>query len=483
MNRRKFLRQSSCAAITAATVAASINKLGEINALAQGGSGYKALVCVFLSGGNDSNNAIVPFRDADGYTQYNAVRGVSGLALPQSALIGPLTPTSLGGRQFGMHPNLSPEAFNAGQAPGLKGIWDAGKMAVLCNVGNLVQPITKAQYIANVGRPYSLFSHSDQVAQQQASQSTIPSITGWGGRVSDALNGINGTAPLPMVTSIAGTSLFTAGQLTKPLAIGDSNTPLTNVLRQIITSDVSNTRKTAFDSIRNTLDSSLLVNSSNETFAQALLASAALNSNSPNTFPATVIATSIGRQLQQVAKVIKLQATLGLSRQIFFVSLGGFDNHTNQTGTNPTLPAGGGANSGNQGNLYLQLSQAIRAFYDEMVLQNQSDNVTSFTLSDFTRTFQPAGSGAGTVGSDHAWGGHHFIIGGSVRGGNFYGTFPTQTLGGPDDTDARGRWIPTTSIDQYAATLAQWFGLPAAQLSTVFPFLSRFPSSNLGFMI
>jgi uncharacterized protein (DUF1501 family) len=487
MNRRKFLRQSGCAAITAATMAASISKLGQINALAQGGNGYKALVCIFMSGGSDGNNMIVPFNNADGYTEYNNVRGASGLALPQSALIGPLTPASLGGRQFGFHPNLSPEIATPAQVPGLKDLWDAGKMAVVCNVGNLVQPITKAQYIAGVGRPYSLFSHSDQVAQQQSSQSTVQSQTGWAGRISDTLNGINGGALLPMVTSIAGTSLFTAGQLTRALAISDSATPLPNVLRLIMTGSAAEqtARRAAFDQLRAIDSDSYLVKGANETYAQALTAAMALSANP--TIATTFPNTSIGRQLLQIARLIKLQSSLGLSRQIFYAQLGGFDTHSNQTGSSPTMPAGGGAASGNQGNLFLQLSQAMRAFYNEMEAQNMADNVTQFTLSDFGRTFQPAGSGAAVVGSDHAWGNHLMVVGGAVRGGDFYGTYPTLQLGGPTDTDIgtspRGRWIPTTSIDQYAATLGQWFGLSAPQTSAVFPFLSRFASSNLGFMI
>ena len=168
--------------------------------------------------------------------------------------------------------------------------------------------------------------------------------------------------------------------------------------------------------------------------------------------------------------------------KIFFCSLGGFDTHTQQTGSSPTSTAGGAAGSGNQGSLLFQLSTAMRAFYDETVAQNIQNNVVTFTLSDFGRTFQPSGSGSGTVGSDHAWGNHAFIMGGAIHGGDFYGKYPTLALGGPDDTDNRGRWIPTTSIDQYAATLAAWYGLAQSDLPTVFPFLSRFSSSNLGFL-
>ena len=482
MNRRKFLRQTGCAAVTAAAMSASLHKLGGINAYAQGAAGYKALVCVFLSGGNDGNNTIVPYNAADGYTEYNNVRGTSGLALPQTALVGPLTPANLGGRQFGLHPMLSPEVANAAQAPGLKDIWDTGKMAILCNVGNLVQPITRAQYQAGIGRPYQLFSHSDQVAQQQTSQAAVPAQLGWGGRVADAMNGVNGTSPLPMVTSIAGTSLFTLGAVSKPLAIGDSNTPLSSVLRLTMTGTTAEqtARRSAFDQIRALNGSDYLVKASNDTYGQALTAAAAL-STSPTT--GTFPNTTLGRQLQQIARLISLRNSqtglASLTRQIFFVQLGSFDNHSNQTSANPTTVNG----AGGQGNLFMQFSQAVRAFYDEMGRQSMSENVTLFTLSDFGRTFQPAGTGAAAVGSDHAWGSHHFVIGGSVRGGNFYGTYPTLAMGGPDDTDTRGRWIPTTSIDQYAATLAAWYGLSSAQLNSVFPYLNRFASSNLGFMI
>jgi len=239
-----------------------------------------------------------------------------------------------------------------------------------------------------------------------------------------------------------------------------------------------------------------LVKGASDTTNQALTADAVLNQPDPPfmTFPSTaVLNTSISNQLRQVAKLIILRNSLGMKRQIFFCSLGGFDTHTNETGSNPTNPAGGTANSGGQGGLLTQLSQAMRAFYDEMVAQGISNSVTQFTLSDFGRTLQPSGSGAATVGSDHAWGGHAFVLGGAVNGGVFYGSlrpdgtglpygYPTLALGGPDDTDTRGRWIPTTSVDQYAATLATWYGLAPADLAAVFPNVSKFATNNLGFM-
>ena len=229
----------------------------------------------------------------------------------------------------------------------------------------------------------------------------------------------------------------------------------------------------------------LLVKGASDTTNQALNADQILNQPDPP-ITATFPNTSIGNQLKQVAKLVSLGSRpvanggLGFKRQIFFCSLGGFDTHTNETSANPTVPNG----AGGQGNLLTQLSQAMRAFYDEMVAQGNSNSVTQFTLSDFGRTFQPSGSGAASVGSDHAWGGHAFILVGSVLGGTFYGTYPTLALNSAnDDGGNRGRWIPTTSIDQYAATLAAWYGLAPSDMPTVFPNLSKFPVQNLGFVV
>lgn len=211
---------------------------------------------------------------------------------------------------------------------------------------------------------------------------------------------------------------------------------------------------------------------------------------------ATFPTTSLGNQLKQIANLLKIKSTLGFAtgRQIFFCSVGGFDTHTNETGADPTNPGSTGAQSGTQGGLMTQISQAMRAFYDEMAAQGLSNSVTTFTLSDFGRTLQPSGSGAGSVGTDHAWGSHAFIMGGSVMGGAFYGSrrpdasglpygYPVLQLGGPDDTTSnRGQWIPTTSIDQYAATLASWYGLAGPDIATVFPNLFKFAVPNLGFL-
>jgi len=287
-----------------------------------------------------------------------------------------------------------------------------------------------------------------------------------------------------MNVSVAGTNLFETGVGSRQLAIGTGT--LSSVLNLNWSGPSSANPFTTGSSFQQVLGfdtGAALIKGASDTMNQALAADTTLNKPDP-VLTATFPGTSLGNQLKQVAKLIKIGPVaapngLGMHRQIFFCSLGGFDTHTNETSVDPTVPNG----AGGQGNLLTQFSQAARAFYDEMVAQNNSSNVTLFTLSDFGRTFQPSGAGAGTVGSDHAWGSHGFIMGGAVLGGTFYGTYPTLALNSPDDDGGnRGRWIPTTAIDQYGATLAAWYGLPANLLTTVFPNLSKFPTQNLGFL-
>jgi uncharacterized protein (DUF1501 family) len=465
---------------------------------------YKALVCIFLNGGSDSNNMVIPFDDytnpTGGTTNgYDNVRSSSGLAVLKSQLANTkITPSNTSGVSYAFHPNLSPEANNAGQAKGLMDIWNAGKLAVLCNVGSLVRPITRANYIANIGRPYQLFSHSDQVSQNQTSVANTVGQTGWGGRIADKTNALNGTVALPMNISLSGSSLFSTGINSRQLAIAAAPTTLANLLVlnwNGVTGANPNTSGSSYRTLLGLDQGATLIKASADTTTQALTADAALNQPDPALTIAFPV-TSLGNQLKQVAKLIKIKDAVGITmkRQIFFCQLGGFDTHTNETGSDPTNPGGAGNQSGGQGSLLAQLSQAMRAFYDEMAAQGRSNDVTTFTLSDFGRTLQPSGSGAGSVGSDHAWGSHAFIMGGAVLGGAFYGSprpdgsgrpygYPTLQLGGPDDTNSnRGQWIPTTSIDQYAATLANWYGLPVSDRASVFPNLSTFAFPKLGFL-
>src|SRR5438270_3856891 len=477
-SRRDFLRNTACA-LGGVALASMVESLGLINAYAQTGaaSDYRALVCVFLNGGNDCNNTVIPFDPniPTEYPAYSAVRNASGLAIPQASLV-QITPSNLGGRQFGLHPNLSPEVATPTAAKGLLDVWNQGRLAIVANVGPLVEPLTRTTYQNGTGKkPLQLFSHSDQVGLWQSSIANKASQSGWGGRIADKTGGLNCSASFPQVVTIAGISLFVTGANARPLAIADSNTPLANVLplndAPGFTAAQNTARRTAFDSIRSLDLGFTLVKAASDTRSSALQTRTALQSVNPaiNTvFPNT----SLGRQLLQVARVIKAStdpnAGINMRRQIFFVTLGGFDTHSQQIN--------------GQGNLLLQLSQAMRAFFDATVELGVSAGVTTFTLSDFGRTFSPSGSGAGTVGSDHGWGSHHFVMGGNVHGGRIYGTYPTLALGGPDDTDNRGRWIPTVSVDQYAATLASWYGLSSSDFPAVFPLLGHFSPSYMGFL-
>ena len=460
-SRREFLRRSG-GALGAAALGAGVGRLGLANAFAQGAD-YKALVCVFLAGGNDGNNLIVPL-DSAGYAAYAGVRGAAGLAIGEAALL-PITPASVG-RSFGLHPSLTE----------LQALWSEHKLAVVCNVGPLVQPLTRQQYQANSApRPYQLFSHSDQIAQWQTSSANAVGQTGWGGRTADLFG--SHASGFPMLTALSG-GVFTRGRTTFPLSIAPAPTALNRVLvlNGFGNSSEEAARRKSMDELRQIDRGWALVAAASETTERALEIGRILNVDP--TLATAFPNTSLGNQLKQVAKVIKLNLAspaLGLNRQIFFCQLGGFDTHQGQVAT--------------QANLLRQVSQALKAFYDATVELGVASQVATFTHSDFGRTFQPAGSGAGAVGSDHAWGNHHFVLGGAVRGGDFYGVagangtiFPTLQLGGPDDADSRGRWIPTASVEQYAATLASWYGVAPSDLATVFPLIGNFSTPNLGFM-
>lgn len=454
-------------------LASSLDTFSVVQALTpQGGAGYKALVCIFLNGGNDGNNMLVSLDQYNGpagstVEGYSNVRNASGLAIPQANLL-PISPVS--GGSYGLHPNMS----------AVRDLFNSGKLAILCNNGPLVEPITRTTYQNGTGKkPLQLFSHSDQVGLFQTAIANSVSQTGWGGRLADKTIGLNGAATFPSNVSIAGINLLLTGVDTRQLAVADSNTSLANVLvlnngSGLSTSD-NNSRLASFNELR-TLDHNFkLVKAASDTRSSSMQTDAALSSVNP-TLATAFPNTSLGRQLKQVALLIKActdpAAGINMKRQIFFTQIGGFDTHS--------------AEITGQGNLMTQLSEAMGAFYAATVELGVQDNVTTFTMSDFGRTFQPAGTGVNQVGTDHAWGNHQLILGGSVLGHTFYGAYPTLRLGGPDDTDGgsspRGRWIPTTSVEQYAATLATWYGLSTADLPAVFPLLNRFATPNLGFM-
>ena len=454
-----------------AAIATQMRHFGAMNVLAQerldasgeAGNDYKALVCVFLDGGNDGNNSVIP-NYTEGYNQYAAARAAQNLAIPRANLLS-ITPPSMGGQVWGLNPVLN----------GLLPLWNQGKMAVVCNVGALVQPLTRATYQAGAPRPYQLFSHPDQANQAKTAISTHKSTTGWGGRLADRTSTLNTNPAVPMITSIAGASLFNNGASTKPLIIPAAPTQLNQVLALSGFGSAADeiARRTAMNNARQHDLSLTLVQNASLITQQAVNVSQQLNTDP--TLTADFPFTTIANQLKQVAKMIKLRTLLNMNRQIFFVQLSSFDFHSNQINQHDSLLG--------------QVGNALKAFYDEMVAQGVSSQVTTFTMSDFNRTLNPAGSGS-SVGTDHGWGGPYFVIGDSVLGGNFYGrptsngTFvPTLVVNTGDDADMRGRFIPSVSVEQYAATLARWYGLAEADIPLVFPNISNFSGSNLGFMM
>ena len=450
--RRAFLR--NVGAMSAFGLASRLDLVNFIaEAEAQSAPDYKALVCVFMFGGNDGNNTLIPI-DTAGYGQYAAARPPSSaINLAQASLL-PIQPVNLG-MPFGLHPAL----------PELQTLFAQRKMAILANVGTLLQPTSKAQYNAGV-RPLSLYSHADQQAQWQSSISNNAAGTGWGGRLADQVASFNAASGFPVVTSLDGTVLFTTGTATVPLTI-----PVTGsfALSGYTGSAAANARLAAVQQLLTQGSANTFVTGANAIGNQALHLSATVNPilASTNSTVAPIFAsqkTGTANQLYQVAKMIEARAATGAKRQIFFVQLGSFDTHGDQINR--------------QQNLFAELSPALKAFYDATVALGVSAQVTTFTLSDFGRTFQPASGG----GTDHAWGNHHFIIGDAVNGGSMYGQYPQLILGGPSDAESEGRWLPSTAVDQYGATLARWFGVGSADLSAVFPNLAKFPTSDLGFM-
>ena len=475
-SRRDFLRGMGCTLLTRTALCAGVERLVTMNAFAataDPANPYRALVCIFMFGGNDANNVIVPY---DNYSLYAAVRGGTGIQIPQADLLQISPPRE--GATFGLHPALGNQ-FNGSS---LYNLWQQQKVAAVVNVGTLIRPVSRDDYRGGLAHPYQLFSHSDQQTEWQTSVANSPFPTGWAGRAADIF-GIDPSG-FPTVASISGVTIFSSGSNTRPLVLPDSNTTLANALKLKRAADAQD--GSALKDLLN-IDSDAatptLVRDAATITTQAIANSQALQMGQDVTtaFPNT----GLGRQLKQVARLIKLAPTLGIQRQIFFCSIGGFDTHNNQNPNADPLNFGAG-----QPSLLNQLSQAMAAFYNcTSVELGVGPQVTTFTESDFSRTFKPGGQGTAT-GTDHAWGSHQFVMGDAVVGSDFYGTgqdpYPTLTLGGPNDTDdgsgARGRWIPTTGVDQYAATLAKWFGVSARDLPTVFPNIGNFGSSDLGFM-
>ncbi|HLH77682.1 MAG TPA: DUF1501 domain-containing protein [Candidatus Binataceae bacterium] len=404
---------------------------------AQSSPPYQALVCVFLLGGNDANNMVVPTDSR--YTAYARAR--QGLAIPPTQVL------ALGGSTpgYGLHPSM----------PELQALYDRGLAAIVANVGTLNAPITVEEYLAGAGVPLSLYSHDDQQNQWQSSVSDGGplSASGWGGRIADLSAGSSGLTAL----SLGGNLLFVNGQTTRSVSVNPG---------QIDYSPGGPSEP--FEGLLTQASQYVLVNGANSITANALQALRSLSSATSLGKLATVFPADsygLGQSLKFVAEVISSRQALGVARQVFIVPLASFDTHVSQLAT--------------QAALLSALSQGIAAFYQATVELGLESAVTTFTMSEFNRTFQPNT----TAGTDHAWGTHQLVIGGSVVGG-LYGDFPILELGGPTDVDpdARGLWLPQFSVDQYGATLARWLGLQQTQLNQIFPHLANFAQQDIGFM-
>jgi uncharacterized protein (DUF1501 family) len=450
--RRQFLRTMGGVGAAGLGAWSDLNRIAAAASLGTAkaaGEDYRALVCVFLFGGNDGNNMVVPTSTTE-YQQYATGR-TPALALPRASLL-PLTVSNTPGRTFGLHSSMA----------GLQGLFNQGKAAVVANVGPLLAPTTRSQLQSrSVPIPADLYSHSDQQAQWQSSISDGAPRTGWGGRLGDLMKTANGTNQGSTLISASGNNLFEVGTTLTSFKVSPGSTFGLDFYRAEGTDPVSK----AINALLAAPSVNLFEGAWNDVIGRALqnqrLLSSALASAPP--FTTVFPNTGLGSQMQMIARLISVRAALGLKRQVFFASLGGFDTH-------------GDEQIGRQGELLGELSGALTAFCNAGAELNFADVVTAFTASDFSRTFPSNGRG-----SDHAWGNHHWVVGAAVRGGAIYGQFPTLVSGGPDDTGSGGLWIPTTSVDQYAATLASWFGA-SAELYTIFPNLARFATPNVGFM-
>jgi uncharacterized protein (DUF1501 family) len=469
--RRQFLRTASMASMAGFYVSPFFLELNSLAAMAQesSGSGYRALVCVYLQGGNDGHGTVIA-TDPDSYAAFVSARqGAPGLAYPLSELLPITLNTPQTGRTFALNPYLT----------GVQNLFNAGRAAIVANTGTLVVPASKTQIDNNsVTLPDSLFSHFDQTAAWQAIASNLGSgeRVGWGGAVADAIEAMNmNSNSMFTCISTCGNALFLSGQTSfqlnvtsagpipiyglqqPPFGIPSTNNPLSSVL----SAEENNLFAQEYE---------IVIQRSIQ--AQAMLATAMAPAgvggvaNPPQYLdPVTKMLTNnpLATSLQTVARIISGRAALGVNRQIFYVQLGSFDTHNNQAQTHSQL--------------LTQLGAAFEYFDGLMVGMGLSNNVTAFTISDFGRTLT-----CNSNGTDHGWGSHHFVMGGAVQGQNMYGTYPIVGVDQANDV-GEGRLIPTTAVEQYAGTLAQWFGLSDSQIREVFPNFANFGTSPyLGFM-
>ena len=462
-DRRSFLGKLGlgCASVGATTLLSGITNMGLVNAAAAANTpynsynDYKALVCVFLAGGNDSFNMLIP-HGAGEYSEYANVR--RGMAIPQADIL-PINPIVSDGKNYGLHPKLT----------NIKNLFENQSAAFIANVGSLIEPVTLTQFYNNQKLPPGLFSHADQIKHWQTSVPQDRDAIGWGGRLADILHTTNANQNLSMNISLDGLNVFQQGNNVNTFSIKPVNNGVALLNGSNDSGFYQNLKRQTLNSLLETNYQNILekayVNVVSNSTGNSFAFDAALNNGLA--FNTTFGNGSLSKRLSMVAKTIAAKDQLQVNRQTFFVQLGGFDTHTN--------------NIAGHASLMTELDLALGSFYaslEELGLQNQ---VTTFTISDFSRKLVANGSG-----TDHAWGGNALVLGGAVNGKNIYGTYPNLHLGNTLDV-GNGRLIPTTACDTYFAELALWFGASSADLDLILPNIKNFwtPVSNqtpIGFM-
>ena len=474
--RRAFLRRSTQLGLAGTALPFALNLAAMGEAAAFTATDYKALVCVFLYGGNDYANTVVTYDD-DSYNRYHTIRGggagqtAGGIALAKAdlaaTLLAPTTPLP-GGRQYALHPAMT----------GLAGLFNSGKAAVQLNVGPLVVPLTRAQFSSNDRNTYpippKLFSHNDQQSVWQSS-SPEGSTVGWGGNVGDLALPSNGNSLFTCI-SVTGNAVFLSGDSALQYQVSANGAVAIDGVKNNVYGSAA--VRGALSTLIQQSSAQTLENEYNKVTARAITAESEITSALAGVTLATPFPgnNSLANQMKMVARLIGARNALGSKRQVFLVSLGGFDLHDNLIAQQPVLMQ--------------RLSEAMSAFYDATVELGVADKVTAFTASDFGRTLSSNGDG-----SDHGWGSHHLVVGGAVKGKAFYGTAPPVSITGtpaPEDQwhVGQGRLLPSTSVDQYAATLAKWFGVADNEMASVLPNITHFGTAagrpdypvNLGFL-
>ncbi len=471
-SRRKFLGQANCAAIGATSLFSTLLNMRSAGALANQtgfsspgparivtpriepkgvlpGNDYKALVCLFLAGGNDSFNMLVP-RGPEEHAEYATVRG--DLALPAASLL-PITPTNSDGRQYGLHPAM----------PEVKQLFDTGDLAFVANVGSLVEPTTKAGILSGNARlPLGLYSHSDQIMHWQTGMPDQRTAIGWGGRTADLLRASNTDDTVSMNISLGGSNVFQSGSQVVPYAIQPSGNGSVGITGYGAGDPFNQLRTTAINSLLDQQYQNLFIDTFARSTRRAIDAHQLFSTAVAAVPPLTTVFSSnyVSQSFQMVARAIAARQTLGVRRQTFFILFGGWDHH------DEVLNA--------QTNMLPWVSKGLSEFHGALTELGMLNDVVTFTASDFGRTLTSNGQG-----SDHAWGGNHMIMGGPVVGGDIYGAFPQLYVDNDLDT-GRGRLIPTTSCDEYFAELALWLGVAPSELTTVLPNIGRFYSPGSG---